>query len=397
MADVGTGTRESGSSSGTTAQPKTPAPKPVVGPYTGSVGTTDVSILYPMPNVGESVAFLSPTMVGDHGQLLSAADFKTVAGTHLDSTMSDPPSGYANLRLVSLRLDPCAPRENNTCVSEVRAVYQAIYTKAPGPTGTPVDQIGATDGALHVMYEVPETELQLMLQEILTLKKANGDLALHELAPHPILAQQGLAGAFAEGMRGIVLSHIGETRITRITHFDHNFDPDSDGWTFGIFDKAAGGTLVAQRVPTTTHTGQTVAGTSADAPLAQSGAFTFLETATKDPVSPLVDSGRGPANSKLQGAFNAALRVQNPLIHSAITTDCANCHLAEGAVRIGEAQYGFGPGPAFTHPRSLARVDQRTSVTNLHAFGYLGRQVSIMQRTANESVLVAAALEAKIK
>jgi hypothetical protein len=99
----------------------------------------------------------------------------------------------------------------------------------------------------------------------------------------------------------------------------------------------------------------------------------------------------------LQGAFNAALRVQNPLIHSAITTDCANCHLAEGAVRIGEAQYGFGPGPAFTHPRSLARVDQRTSVTNLHAFGYLGRQVSIMQRTANESVLVAAALEAKIK
>jgi len=358
--------------------------------------SADVSILYPMPEVGASLNFLRPTMVGDHGSLLSAADFQTVAGTQLDRTTIDLRSGYDALRLVSLRLDPCAPQENDTCVSEVRAVYQAIYTQTTGPKGTPVAEVGATDGALHVMYAVPESELVVMLQEILTLKKSNGDLALHELAPHPILAQQGLDGTFAEGMRGIVLAHLGESRITRITHFDHNFDPDSDGWTFSVFDKGPGG-LVAQKIPTLKQPQQTVAGTSAHEPLPLSGAFPYLEFAGKDSVFPLVDASRGGVDSKLRGAFDAAIRVQNPAVHSAVTTDCANCHLAEGAARIGALEYGFSSTKAFTHTRSLARVDERTSVTNLHAFGYLGRQVSIMQRTANESVLVAADLEAKIQ
>jgi hypothetical protein len=197
-------------------------------------------------------------------------------------------------------------------------------------------------------------------------------------------------------MRGIVLAHLGETRITRITHFDHNFDPDSDGWAFGIFDKGPAG-LVAQKIPKTNQKGQMVAGSSAHVPLSQSGAFPFIESSTQDAVFALVDPNRGAADIKLRGAFDAALRVQNPSLHSAETTDCVNCHLAEGAARIGALEYGFSSTKAFTHTRSLARVDERTSVTNLHAFGYLGRQVSIMQRTANESVLVAADLEAKIQ
>ncbi len=94
--------------------------------------------------------------------------------------------------------------------------------------------------------------------------------------------------------------------------------------------------------------------------------------------------------------MTAALRVQNPTLHSAETMDCANCHLAEGARRIGESTFGLSTASAFQHARSLARVDERTSVTNLHAFSYLHRQVSIMQRTANESAMVADRLEGRM-
>ena len=92
-----------------------------------------------------------------------------------------------------------------------------------------------------------------------------------------------------------------------------------------------------------------------------------------------------------------AVNVQNPTLHSFETVDCVNCHLAEGARLVGESLYGFKATKAFTHPRSLAYVSERKSVTNLHAFGYLHRKISIMQRTANESVVVAAEMEKKVK
>ena len=80
-----------------------------------------------------------------------------------------------------------------------------------------------------------------------------------------------------------------------------------------------------------------------------------------------------------------------------VTTGCANCHLAEGARRNGTADYGFGGGQSFTHTRSLAYVREEKTITNLHAFGYLDHKVSVMQRTANESVLVAERMEAMVK
>ena len=65
-------------------------------------------------------------------------------------------------------------------------------------------------------------------------------------------------------------------------------------------------------------------------------------------------------------------------MHTAETTACINCHLAEGARRMGESVYRFSAGrELFASARKLGRKDERTSVTNLHAFGYLHRQVSI--------------------
>jgi hypothetical protein len=378
-----------------------PVPKQPVGPYTGPVGTTDVSILYPLPRLGDSADFVRPTEIGNHGALLPESAFAAVLGGRpLDQTGGVPASGYGALGLVSMRLDPCSARGGaGGCRSEVRLVFQALYEKAAGDEAGAVAGTAAADGALHVMYDVPEAELETMMKEVLTLKRANGDLALQELAPHPILAAQGLGGAFAQGLRSIVLYHLGDARIGRITFFDHNFDLDSDGWQFGIFDRA-GGAFAPGKIAHSNEPTQLVAGSSTSTPLAESSVSAFSLAESPDSVGKLVDGGRPPpgpaAVIALQPTFEAALRVQNPTLHTAETTDCANCHLAESARLLGESVYGMQSSSAFTHNRSLAYVSQLPTVSNLHAFGYLHRKVSIMHRTANESVIVADWMEKRL-
>ena len=72
--------------------------------------------------------------------------------------------------------------------------------------------------------------------------------------------------------------------------------------------------------------------------------------------------------------------------------------LAEGAKLVGASLFSLKSTAAFTHPtRNLDYRSDRSSVTNFHAFGYLHRRISIMQRTANESAVVADAMEQKVK
>lgn len=374
------------------ATPKPPPrtqviPPSAVTPFTGKVGTTDVSILYPLP-LASLPDMIAASDVGNHGALFPEGMFDTVlGGGRLEQVSAEHPSGHAALRLVGLRLDPCGGEHSTEkCVSEVRAVFQAVYAT---PTG-----LAATDGALHVSYDVTRDELVTITKEILTLKLANGDLALNELAPHPILSLQGTSGAFAVGLRNIVLFHLGEDRVGRVTFFDHNFTPDSDGWQFGFFARTGGGALAARQIPTLSSQGQMVFGSAADAPEETTHAGTFDGTLGPDSVLPLFDDAETPSTAQ-RAAFDAALRMQDPTRTVFESASCANCHLAEGARRVGEKRFGLVPaaGKEFTSARSLLRVDERTSATNLHAFGYLGTKVAIMQRTANESAHVAELLE----
>lgn len=380
-------------------------PSLATGPYTGLVGTTDVSILYPLPISGGFASFVQPSEAGAHGPLLPAAFVDVVLGPEggLERTTAEHPSKYADLRIVSVRLDPCSARGNGGCRTEVRVVLQALYNEVTGAAGDPVGSTGATDGGVHVMYDVPEPELVTMMKQILTLKKANGDLATQELGPHPILAAQGADGAFAKGLRSILLEHLGEARIGRVTAFDHNFNPEMDGWTFSTFDRS-GATLTQGKIPFVDRGGQTVAGSDALVALTDSSAETFSQPAAPDQVNLLVRGGRPAPGSAgvatLQPALEAALRIQNPTLHNAETTDCANCHLAEGARNVGESLYALksaNPANGFKPSRSVARKDERTSVTNLHAFSYLHRKISVMARTAHESILAADRMEAKVK
>jgi hypothetical protein len=383
-----------------------PAPDPVapIAPYTGDVSTNDVSILYPMPKAGESTDFVKPKDAGKHGQLLPVESFTTVVpGDALERTDSSHASGYGQLALISVRLDHCSARKGpSTCTPEVRAVFQAIYDKTSTlPDGDPSTGSAAQDGGVHVIYEVGEAELVVMMKQLLTLRKAHGDLTATRLEVHPILAKQGLGGAFAKGLKDILLEHLGAARISRITTFDHNMDLDGDGWTFQMFDGQAG-VVSRKKIPTLDVDSMIVGGSNAFlGPFAETNAFTFAQAKT-DSVEPLVRAERpakfDPAvGTQMQPAFQNAIRIQNPTIHNAETTDCVNCHLAEGAHLIAENVYALKAIGEFTAPGGTNYLLERSSVTNLHAFGYLHRKVSIMQRTANESTVVRDWMNQKVK
>lgn len=381
-----------------------PAPDPVapVAPYTGDVGTNDVSILYPLPGPGASKEhLLRPTDGGVHGALLTKATFVSVVpNDQLERTSTEHPSGHADLALISLRLDHCSARKGpGTCTSEVRAVFQAIYDKTDElPDGDPSTGTAAQDGGVHVVYDVGEAELVVMMKQILTLRKAHGDLTSTRLEVHPILAQQGLGGGFAKGLRDIVLEHVGESRIARITTFDHNLDPDSDGWTFESFDRVSGQMVARQGE----LAGGVAAGSNAfTGPFTSTFAFSFQPAKTESVEALLKDprpaKGTPQVATELQPAFDNAIRIQDPRLHNAETTTCTNCHLAEGAHLVGENVYALKATGEFTAPGGTDYVDERSSVTNLHAFGYLHRKVSIMQRTANESTVVRDWMDKKVK
>jgi hypothetical protein len=340
------------------------------------VEAADVSILYPLPDTLDQLVL--PSEQGAYGTLFPEALFPTAIGP------VDVGITYADMRLIALRLDPCSARKD--CNSEVRAIFQPVVEADGGPT--------VADGAIHVFYGLPRAELVTFLDEILALKEQDGAGIAYgsELGPQPILAATGLDGAFARGLHALVLEHLGESRIERFTERNHQI-PLQDRWDFYLFD---GTGLARQTIATTTTDEQQVTGTPADPQSA--GGVVLVNPVLDSPLIPIVDVNR-PAGvtDEIRAGYARALELQDPTKETSESVDCVSCHLAEGARHIGETQYGLAPEDAFASPRSLAYRRDLRAVTDLHIFAYDGRSVSVAQRVANESAVIADAMQLLLK
>lgn len=342
------------SESGSSPPPPRPDPAPIA--------AADVSVLYPLD--GDNM--LRPSEEGAHGALLPQELVSSRLPIDYDDT-------YDQLRLISFRIDPCGARTG--CASEVRAVFQPMNSR--------------NDGAFHVFYAVPLDELVELQREILVLKAEDGNSVAYPeaLGRHPILVARGLTSPFALGLKDALLEHLGADRIERITSFDHT-DSDGDEWKFEIRDGAA---LAMATIPTTTLTSQLIVGTSSTR---DDDDYILNDTTdlqlTVPGMHPLLESNRWmTAVADQQVAFDAAGTLEDAALHHAENTDCASCHLAQGARDNGITELGFSDtlgAPAFER--------ESHAITNLHAFGYLNDKVSVMQRTAVETAAVLDAMTA---
>ena len=363
-----------------TSTPSSPAPSFASGTplLKVPVDTNDVSILFPLPTDADLSGLLKPSDEGAYGALLSRVAYESsVPGGKLDEVAA--PSSVEQVVALAVRVDACYPATPTAgrCESEVRVVFQPVEI---GEDGKPT----VHDGALHVKYAVPSDEVVGLVAEIVAAKAAGSYGSTSQLGPHPVLVKEGLKGPFASSVRRALLAKIGDARLTGITSYVHGQSRD------------ASGRFAPALIPGLERYAQRISGSSPLVALERSHARVDFTSPSSAALSALVHVDRpapaGGARVDLDHAFAHALDHEDPRLHSATTTDCASCHLAEGAHRVGATSYGLSNHARAGAAVGVERHDERSSVTNLHSFGYLGRSVAISQRTANESAQVAAQL-----
>ena len=422
-----------------TCSQQVPSPEPAIlspdpgGPVAAQMN--DVSILFPLPSHYSDVDQLLPACAtGPRGALLPASLYASVGPIH-GSTFPDAGpdlagpgiAEYANLHVVAMRVDPCfaslAPAPDGSgCTAQIRLVFQEIYddnngfsfenpTFGTGPAGF--------DGALHVLYTLTRDELLALTRSLVALREANqGDGgAGGPLAPHPIIAAQGLTGAMGQGVERLILQYAGASNISRVALLD--FSEAFIGWSFDAFSvsSAADGSVTPLAIPTLPDAGfpddagifQGV--TTGFTEEADAGTFfvpTFSPATTIDggyaTLSPPGSNTVTPATA--EAAFEGLVRIENPNDHSPNTIDCGSCHLATPtekeflfpALSLDDetSPLSFQPdGVHVTRADMAVHYSQpEVSFGNLHAFSYLARAPSINQRTVNETARVVEYLNA---
>jgi hypothetical protein len=353
------------------------------------VRPADVSIAFPLPDSLAAPGLLAGTDLAAHGPLVDPAVFDRLPPLDAHTTgsaASAGPTARAGLRLMALRLDPCfGPVDGSACRAQLRLVFQGLEQTEAG-------SVEASDGAVHVFVELSTEALVSLTRELLALTAASGGYPDAPLGVHPILAREGFGGPFAAGLRELVLRYAGAERSSRMTFFAL-LGAGATTWTFGVFDKV-GGMYQRETIATTGSRQQSL--TTTFGPPGHLSASVEHATTHADDLTLFLDTAEAmrATPEARQRAFAAALRVESPRVHTPDTIDCVSCHTAAPAVRSAEAVFGLssqGHAERFAPSTPVANPEAAT-IHNIHAFSYLGRQLAVSTRTANETAVVVEAM-----
>jgi hypothetical protein len=370
----------------------------------------DVSILFPLPSDAADIDnLLAASSSGAMGTLLPSKLYAK-AGAISGSTLPDagcesepcppPPVGsasYSDLRVVAMRIDPCfaslAPDPHGVkCNAQIRLIFQQVLVEETG------SRPSAFDSGLHVFYSLTRDEVLTLAQALVALRTTNEtDVSLGPLAPHPILAKQGLGGPFSKGVEQLILKVAGEKNLTRVAALSSTVAFPAWGLRAANVTNAAEGAMSPFVIPTLAGdggvTGQTVEKSG--------GGFRFApETTSADNLAPLDDgTPESLSTSARREAFNSLVRVENPSDNSPNTIDCGSCHLASPTEQlVARPQFSlddrtsalaFQPDGKSVVAADLApTLHSNSTQLNMHAFSYVGRTPGISQRVVNETAAV---------
>lgn len=376
----------------------------------------DVSILFPLPQSAADVdRLLAPSAAGDEGALLPSALYASI-GPITGTTQTDDGgvlqefAAYSALRVVAMRIDPCfaslAPDPHGIgCTAQLRLVFQEVTWQ----TGSGAF---AFDSALHAFYELSRGEFLALAQALVGLRAANaGNDAPGPLAPHPIIARQGLGGAMSKGVEALILQYAGEKNLARLAQLSTINNELEEIWNMSAFDVADGGATPSP-IATLADGGAFVEGLGGGVrPSPDGGAsilfVTFGPTTTPSNDFSALDDGtpQSLATSDVQAAFDALVRVENPKDNSPNTVDCASCHVATPTEKLNllplfslddtTSPLAFQPdGKSVTQAEMAATFISAESQFNIHAFSYFGQSAGISQRTVNETAAIVEYLNA---
>ncbi|MBX3231035.1 MAG: hypothetical protein KIT84_36860 [Labilithrix sp.] len=353
----------------------------------------DVSILFPLAKDDGELAGLIPA-----SKVIAAESYEKAFGAPgtllVGGTPAAPP--HASLKVVAARFDPCF---GDACESQVRLVLQPV--KVSG---------GADDTAIHAFYPMSRDELKDTVESVIAVRRANaGDARLGALGPHPLMKKEGLLGKTSKALRAILEEAATPERLTRMTVFTTS--GLGTAWNFTGFDLADG---AATRMPIPNIPGAEM--------VAFFAGFRPGELSGEPPFTPAVKDAKAEDNMQLLGngtwasrasvkaedrqrAIDAAVRIENPTLHSPDTVDCASCHAAEPARRlVGEKKLkltasrdaAFVADDLFVPAAETALTSAGAPGINVHMFSYKGTDAGVHQRTVNETAAVVAYMNEKV-
>ena len=422
MASVACRTRTGLEEGATTASTLPPGAKPLL-------DVNDVSVLFPLPEASHLNALLSLPAGLPGRQLLSQPLFTKFAALSGWVTFGsrDAAVNYPQLRIVSFRVDPCAPRPNpdpKKCLPQLRLIAQPIQVAAGFATTLSVE-----DSTLHLVYSLSGAEFTSLLAELRALKTTPSSAATTglPLGPHPGLVAEAAAGkdTLSKALQDLVLKYASEQNLAFIAFMflEANVVGQANFWHFGAADVA--GTDVHVRplfaikdptVPTmslhmrTEHAGPPPPGggpppsLGEDPAKTRNGIINPVPTGV-DNVAFFLDSNRyknGPRDATAHAAFASLLNIENPRDRDITNVDCISCHTAtqmrsvaltlkfkESDKRYDATRFVPPPGPTFNLRRQQGGATMANEAYVTINLGYFHNAPSISQRAVNETVLVA--------
>ena len=356
-------------------------------------GMNDVTIIYPLPDhPAAAIGLIAPQEPGLGGAWLPHGLYARLPEINQGEAKNDT---YANLRVVAIRLDPCF-RNEGACLPQVRLVWQPINRSNYG-SSAPSGQLEAKDASIHSFYTLDLAAFQTLMNEYAELKKHFGrDLSAEPLRIHPLIAEQGLGGPFAQGLRRLLDKYVGTRTLWRITAMKTFVG--SDQWAFLGFNVGEGSPqdIVIPRTRGATLQGfRTAQLTQTDF----SGGMVTPAPQGSDNLLPLLENSRflrADDPVSLGALGKAVADIENPRIHTPETMDCVSCHAAQaaGSVLFGRVA-GLSELPQvmkgrFQSSLPLQNLGLRQGNTHvLRALGYIDRDLVLSRRVINETANVA--------
>jgi hypothetical protein len=372
------------------------------------VTMSDVSMLFPLGTPSDfSTGHLRTDATGSRGTLFPKAVYQRIpiAGSSSAAIGADGTAPYENLRVVAMRLDPCfadlrPAATTTTCKNQLRLVFQELAVK-----GSAVE---AFDSGVHAFYSLSREELLSAVAEIVLLREAaTGAGGRGPLAPHPIMAAQGLGGAFSKAVQALILRYAGESNLVRatgMTSANNGFN-----WEFFGFELPSG----SQGTPTPIA----IAGLPPNSTreiFFRGFASTVDGTFTPNPTGPdnftaLAKEATAAMLSAMDKTNIAASLVHftNPAFTTPDSVDCAQCHTADplelnigvkkAGISIADHADAFKRDDRWVLETEMATTDFSFAPMNgpaviVHAFSYARAIPTVNQRTVNETAAVVAFL-----
>lgn len=361
----------------------------------------DVSILWPLPKLRVNLTQLINL---DGTGFLSKENFDRI----MDIGVIEDDPGYAFWRIkywyiVAARLDTCAKvLPTGPCETELRLVSQPMMHFSDSALGA--------DNALHLIYHLSADQGKEVAKILYDLKTQDPNMSTNgkPLDIHPIMAAQGLEGAFAQGMRTLVTTYARETNLKEATAM---LRLNAKEWRFVRSLPNAAGELEIAALPFVDGPQQTLFGEVR--PDRAPGIFNEIRPhgTNADSLNEAADSDEPSVGGfyklpeqRQNELLQAALRIDNPLVHTPSTIDCVSCHMASRVLaRVKGRDYlevndGNPDRYIPPMPMTMTNITEDREITlgyTSRGFGYgimTPRGASVTQRVINDSARIASDL-----